>query len=125
MINHEMLKIKRGGEGQKVDGGRGRLQTIGMQTVQLASRLQDLPISCCSTARSSSARRPVVAGTAVAAGTGAGGAAAAAACFSNIDAFCSTEARERSSVSGVVDDDASVIFSTSVAALAGGVGELI
>lgn len=67
----------------------------------------------------------MAAAAAVAAGTGAGGgAAAAAACFSNIEAFCSTEARERSSVSGVVDDVASVIFSTSVAALAGGVGEL-
>lgn len=69
--------------------------------------IRDLPISCCSTARSSSERRDAPAATVAAApaptaGAGVGGgaaAAAAAACFSNIEAFCNTEARERSSAS--------------------------
>lgn len=98
--------------------------------------VRDLPISCCSTARSSSERReatPPVATVAATAASGVGaatvGAAAAAACFSNIEAFCKTEARERSSASPV-SCAGSVIFNSDVATPiaveggGGGVGEL-
>lgn len=42
--------------------------------------------------------------------------AAAAACFSNIEAFCNTEARERSSFSTIVGD--SVSFAVAVESMA-------
>lgn len=97
----------------------------------VAVAIRDLPISCCSTARISSERRDPPAATVAAApaptaGAGVGGAAAAAAaaCFSNIEAFCNTEARERSSASPAsCAAGCSVIFSSDVGG-GGGVGEL-
>lgn len=102
---------------------------IDVDVVLLLVAIRDLPISCCSTARISSERRDPPAATVAAApaptaGAGVGGAAAAAACFSNIEAFCNTEARERSSASPAsCAAGCSVIFSSDVGG-GGGVGEL-
>lgn len=88
-----------------MEHGDGVFAGFAVDVAVVVVAILDLPISCCSTARSSSERREVpaatVAAAAATAGTGVGGAAAAAACFSNIEAFCNTEARERSSASPV------------------------